>query len=71
MLQALNREIQRADKSVETIVRKDATVRRLCSVPGVGPITAASFVATLDTAARFAGPHQVYVDLARKVRPGP
>jgi transposase len=46
MFQALNLEIQRSDKAVESIVRKDVTVKRLCSVPGVGPVTAASFVAT-------------------------
>ena len=34
-------------------------MRRLTTVPGVGPVTAATFVATLDSAARFAGPHQV------------
>src|SRR5436309_11931683 len=34
-------------------------MRRLDTVPGVGPVTAATFVATLDTVARFAGPHPV------------
>jgi transposase len=33
-------------------------VARLCTAPGVGPVTAASFVSTLDEADRFAGPKQ-------------
>jgi transposase len=39
-------------------------------VPGVGPVTAASFVATLDTATRFGGAHQVqaYLGLVPRER---
>lgn len=32
---------------------------RLATAPGVGPVTATAFVATLDDVARFAGAHQV------------
>jgi len=55
----LNRQIERATKDIEKIAHKDPTVRRLCTAPGVGPVTAASFVATIDTAERFQGAHQV------------
>jgi transposase len=55
----LNRQIKRADEGLKKIVRQDPVVRRLCTAPGVGPVTATSFVATLDTAERFAGAHQV------------
>ena len=34
-------------------------VRRLATAPGVGPLIATAFVATLDEAGRFAGAHQV------------
>ena len=36
------------------MARGDATCRRLMTVPGVGPITALTFVVTIDDAARFA-----------------
>jgi len=55
----LNRQIERATKDIEKIAHKDPVVRRLCTAPGVGPVTAASFVATIDTAERFQGAHQV------------
>ena len=41
----LNRQIERATKDVEKIAHQDPTVRRLCTAPGVGSITAASFMA--------------------------
>ncbi len=59
MMTVLNRQIAQANKEVEKIADQDPVVRRLCTVPGVGPVTAASFVATLDTAERFRGAHQV------------
>jgi hypothetical protein len=31
---------------------------KLCTMPSVGPVTAATFVATIDNAERFDGPHQ-------------
>jgi transposase len=43
----------------EALVAGDAVVRRLVTAPGVGPVTAAAFVAALDDAGRFAGAHQV------------
>ena len=55
----LNRQIERATKDVEKIAHKDPAVHRLCTAPGVGPVTAASFVATIDTPERFRGAHQV------------
>ena len=40
------------------LASEDDQIRRLCTVPGVGPVTAASVVATIDTAERFRGAHQ-------------
>jgi transposase len=50
----LKREIERLDKAVMTQVKAAPAGRLLMSVPGVGPITALAFVATIDTAERFA-----------------
>ncbi len=59
MMTPLNDQVQDADKAIARITQGDVMVRRLCTVPGVGLVTAATFVATLDHAGRFAGAHQV------------
>jgi transposase len=59
MLAALNKQIKLADKRLEEIVKADEVVQRLCSVPGVGPVVATTFAATLDDASRFLGAKQV------------
>jgi transposase len=41
------------------LARESALARRLMTVPGVGPIVALSFIATIDAAARFAKSTQV------------
>jgi transposase len=55
----LNEQIDEADKTILEIVKSDQSIRRLCQVPGVGPITATSFVATIGSAQRFRGAHQL------------
>jgi transposase len=52
-------EIEAADRRIAEIAAQDPVIQRLRTVPGVGPVTATAFVATLDTWERFAGPHQV------------
>ena len=59
MIQSTSDEIRAADDRVAVLAAEDPVVKRLRTVPGVGPITATAFVATLDTHERFAGPHQV------------
>lgn len=59
MLAHLLTEIKAADRRIAAIVREDPVIQRLSTVPGVGPITATAFVATIDTIDRFAGAHQV------------
>jgi transposase len=59
MLSSLNERITIAGTELERLVESDPRLPRLCTVPGVGPVTAATFVATLDRAERFAGAHQV------------
>jgi transposase len=58
LLQGLNEQIKAADERLAVFAKEDEVVARLCRAPGVGPVTAASFVSTLDKAARFAGPKQ-------------
>lgn len=53
ILAAMLREFGRLTKKVLDIVRKEGTCRRLMSVPGVGPITALAFRATIDRPDRF------------------
>lgn len=70
LLQSLNAQIKEADGQLARLVKEDEVVARLCTVPGVGPVTATSFVSTLDEASRFAGPKQAraYLGLAPSER---
>lgn len=58
-LKMLNRQISEADAELEKIVQEDEVVRRLCTAPGVGPVTATTFAATIDDATRFGAAKQV------------
>jgi transposase len=58
-LESLNAEIAAADARIVAIRRDDPAVARLTTAPGVGPLTATAFVATVDDVARFAGAHQL------------
>ena len=53
MLSTMLKQFEHLTKQVLGIVRKEATCRRLMSVPGVGPITALAFRATIDRPDRF------------------
>ena len=55
----LNQEIAAADERLRGLAAKSVVVRRLATVPTVGPITALAFVATLDEVTRFHTAHQV------------
>jgi len=58
LLQSLNEQIKAADLRLRALAEGDEVLQRLRTVPGVGVVTATSFVSTLDDAARFAGPKQ-------------
>jgi transposase len=58
-LRMLNRQIGEADAELKKIVEGDEVVRRLCTAPGVGPVTATTFAATIDDATRFGAAKQV------------
>jgi transposase len=66
LIRTASAELEAADDRIAAIASADPVIQRLRTVPGVGPVTATAFVATLDTWERFAGPHQVeaYLGLA-------
>ena len=49
----MTREVERLTKRVIDEVRAEPTCRRLMTVPGVGPLTALAFRATIDQPERF------------------
>jgi transposase len=55
----LNKQIAWCDQQVGMIVKDNEVVERLCTVPGVGPVTASAFVCTIDKVERFEGSHQL------------
>src|SRR5919106_3036199 len=59
VMETLNAQIQVLDAALERLAAEDAQVKRLRTVPSVGPVTAAAFVAAIDDATRFNGAHQV------------
>ncbi len=66
--ESLCEQIQAADDELSTVVKADAVCRRLMTVPGVGPVTAAAFRSAIDEAERFKGAHfvQSYLGLTPK-----
>ncbi len=59
ILEPLNGEILAADTRLATMALADPVVERLRTTPGIGPVTAVAFVATLDDVRRFRTAHQV------------
>src|SRR5881296_1542494 len=59
LLGPLNKQIAALDEELERIVAADEVTRPLTTVPGVGPVTATAFVATVDDVTRFRDAHQV------------
>ena len=59
VMAALNQEMVAVEQSIAHIVQDDPVVQRLCTAPGIGPVTAVAFVSTLDQVERFEGAHKV------------
>ena len=59
LITPLNEQIKTLDQQLARIAFANETAKRLTTVPGVGAVTAVSFLATLDQASRFQGAHQV------------
>jgi hypothetical protein len=51
--EAVERQIADLDRKVLRLARNNAEVRRFMTAPGVGPITALCFLATIDDPSRF------------------
>ena len=59
VIEVLDHELARADAQFEQVVASDPIVKRLTTLPCIGPITASAFVAALDVATRFERAGQV------------
>jgi transposase len=59
VIELLNAELIKADETFAQQVVDDPIVRRLTTLPGIGPITASAYVAALDDASRFDGAARV------------
>ena len=55
----LNAQIAVADARIAGFVKEDPIATRLTSAPGVGPVTASAFVATIDDITRFRTAHEL------------
>ena len=65
---AVEQQVSELDRKVMKLARHDAQVRRFMTAPGIGPITALAFKATIDDPARFARSRSVgaYVGLTSR-----
>jgi hypothetical protein len=59
LLAPLNTQIAELDTHIASRAHDDERTRRLMTVPGVGPVTAVAFVATVDRVTRFRNAHQL------------
>jgi transposase len=53
VIEALNTEVKAADDAVRAIARTNDVCKLLMTIPGVGPVTAVTYVASVDNVARF------------------
>ena len=49
----LNNQLEEIEKEITSISKNDERIKRLQTVPGVGPLTAVAFVATVENASYF------------------
>jgi transposase len=59
VLEEANRQVRVLDHALLDVMGRDQVVQRLRTVPGVGPVTAVAYVATLDRVDRFDRAHEV------------
>src|SRR5499426_3737362 len=59
VMRHLNRQLAFSDATIEHLAVQDPRVPRLRSVPSIGSVTAAAFVAAIDDAQRFPHAHQL------------
>lgn len=58
-IDALSEQIHQSELELSRMAKKDEACRRLMSMPGVGPMTALAFVATVDDVGRFPDAHKL------------
>jgi transposase len=59
VLEALNLQLKQADHELLALAEQDPICQRLMTVPGVGPVIAVRFVATVDQPQRFHSAHHL------------
>jgi transposase len=59
VMRHVNHQLTYSDAVIEQVSADDPCVQRLRTVPSIGPVTAAAFVATIDDVQRFRRAHQV------------
>jgi transposase len=59
LLDLLNQQVAQLDQHLEALTQIDPDVARLTTAPGVGRVTAAAFVATVDDISRFRTAHDL------------
>ncbi len=59
VMRLVDQQLAHSDAVIEHVTRPDTRVQRLQTIPSVGPVTAAAFVATIDDAQRFRRAHEV------------
>ena len=59
VMRHVNRQLVYSDQVIEELTAHEERVQRLRSVPSIGPVTAAAFVATIDDVRRFRRAHEV------------
>lgn len=58
-IEMLSEQLRELDRQLKAAADEHEACRRLMTVPGVGPVTAVKFIATLDTPERFPNAHAV------------
>jgi transposase len=58
-LDAMNVQATASMKRIHKLAKADETCRRLMTIPGIGPVTAVSFVAAIDDVSRFEQAYRV------------
>lgn len=59
VIDALNQQLRALDEQLRSLAKAHPICQRLMTVPGIGPVTAVSFVAAIDDVTRFARAHRV------------
>jgi transposase len=59
VIELLNTQMKAADQQLRHLAGVNTTTRRLMTVPGIGPVTALSFVAAIDDVQRFSSAPRV------------